>query len=119
MRYSAKCMAIPEEMTLSAAVPRRSKMRSMLRNMTQPGRRAWPDAYVLPLLRQHAQIVAVRSSSDRSIDRNCRFEPAGIGGHDLLHHGDEALLIGLAEIGYRLEVSFERRHFHLPQQLGA
>jgi hypothetical protein len=31
-----------------------------------------------------------------SIERQCRFEPAGIGGHDLLHHGDEALLIGLA-----------------------
>ena len=31
MRHPAKCMAIPEEMALSAAVPRRLKIRSMLR----------------------------------------------------------------------------------------
>ena len=72
------------------------KIRSMLRNMTESGCRACSVAYGLPLLRQDAQIVAVLSSADRSIDRYCRFEPAGIGGHDLLHHGDETLLIGLA-----------------------
>jgi hypothetical protein len=34
MRHPAKCMTVPEEMSLSAAASRRSKIRSMLRNMS-------------------------------------------------------------------------------------
>ncbi len=59
------------------------------------------------------------TDSNRSIDLGRRFEPVGVGRDDLLHHGNEALLISLAQIGDRLEMSGTRRHFHLPQQRGA
>jgi hypothetical protein len=37
MSYSAKCMAIPEEIALSASFDVARKIRSMLRNIFQPG----------------------------------------------------------------------------------
>lgn len=37
MSYSAKCMAIPEEMALSVPFDVTREMRSMLRNIIRPG----------------------------------------------------------------------------------
>jgi hypothetical protein len=114
MRYPAKCMTVPEEMALSASVSRRwknTKYTSQYALVRLPRGRVPAFAAFEAACTDSSRPPVVRPS----IDRQCRFEPAGIGGHDLLHHGDEALLIGLAEIGYRLKVSLARGHLHLPQ----
>jgi hypothetical protein len=48
--------------------------------------------------------------------RRHRISVSGASGHDLLHHGYEALLVGLAEVGHGLKMSPPCRLLHLAQQ---
>ena len=64
MRYPAKCMTVPEEMALSPPASRRwenTKYTSQYALVRLP---RVAECLRLPLLGQHAQIVAARSSSD-------------------------------------------------------
>ena len=72
----------------------------------------------LPLLRHGAQIIVVwpPAHDALSIENSRSLLSIGACSHDLLHHGDESLLICLAQIGNRLTVRRTRRHFHLPEQ---
>ena len=60
------------------------------------------------------RLTVRRGSSGRR-----RIRLHGARHHNLLHHGNEALLISLAQISHRLKMGFPRRPFHFPQQRGA
>ena len=81
MSYSAKCMAIPEEMALFRSV-RRHVINAKYASQYYPAR-----PLPAPLTSRIAAFEAgctdssrlFRSSPDRSIDRGRRFKPAGVG----------------------------------------
>jgi hypothetical protein len=81
-------------------------------------RRAPSTFLRLPFQRHHAQIVIARPHAAfvGSIESGRSVFLIGACRHDPLHHGDEALLVSLTEVGHRLTVCGASRRFHAAEQ---
>jgi hypothetical protein len=67
------------------------------------------------LFRQTAQIIVARPlGQELSVRHGRGLRLRGARGHDLLHHRDEPLLLGLAETFQRLMMRRTRRRLDLP-----